>query len=253
MKVHDEGQFSQKENVEVFRNLVTPKTVENLKKKFEPMKTDIKKKTQKENSNNKVNLIVKNIEKNSKSAAPFPPPIAAKTKFKPCNLCEENTDDCCTREMKDDCGEIEGLVISIGGRMITTGKKKEGGFTTRNSHGEGGSSVKKKTKFKKIGTPKIIKTSNLEGKRLFFDRYMRTGGNRPTYGGTISTTISNLNPQECCDFRGNLTSQSGELFQTGPRQEDSWLIKEGGDWPEGRPVGSIGRMGEELTDKGGGE
>ena len=53
----------------------------------------------------------------------------------------------------------------------------------------------------------------------------------------------------------NLTSQSGELFQTGPRQEDSWLVKEGGDWPEGRPEGSIRRMGlgEELTDKGGGE
>ena len=85
MKVHDEGQFSQKENVEVSRNLVTPKTVENLKKKFEPMKIDIKKKTQKEKSNNKVNLIVKNIEENSKSVAPSPSPIAAKTKFKPCN------------------------------------------------------------------------------------------------------------------------------------------------------------------------
>ena len=113
--------------------------------------------------------------------------------------------------------------------------------------------MKKKGKSKKIDTPKKKKTSNLEGKRLFFEKFMRTGGNKPTYGGTISTSAFNPNPQEFCDFLGDLTSQSGELLQTGPRQEDSWLVEEGGDWPEKRPVGSNGRMGDEFRDKGGGE
>ena len=97
--------------------------------------------------------------------------------------------------MKDDRGNIERLVILIGGRMITRDKKKEGGFTPGISQGEGGSSVKKRGKSKKIGTPKKNKTSNLKGKQLFFENFMRTGGNRPTYGGTISTSIFNLNPQ----------------------------------------------------------
>ena len=43
--------------------------------------------------------------------------------------------------------------------------------------------------------------------------------------------------------------KSDEPIRSGPRQEDSWLVKEGGDWPERRTMGSIKRMGKELTDK----
>jgi hypothetical protein len=155
-------------------------------------------------------------------------------------------------EEKLKSSNIDNLLISMGGKLITTEKMNEG-TTTQISQGEGGNSTKKKTRNKKIGTPKAKKTSNLEGKKIFFEKFMRTGGNSNTYGGTIFNPVINPNPQEFQNFRGEPASQSGGGLETRPRQRDSELRREGGDWPERRAMGANERMGEQIASEGGGE
>ena len=66
-----------------------------------------------------MNLIVENIEENLRSALPSPTPPEENIKLeKPCNLRDKSIDGC-KRKMKNDCGNVEGLVISI-----STQKKK---------------------------------------------------------------------------------------------------------------------------------
>ena len=71
------------------------------------------------------------------------------------------------KEENNNKKNMEDLVISMGGKFVTTAGGREEGFTTRISQGEGGNSVKKTSKIKKIGTPRKKKNaSNLEGKNF---------------------------------------------------------------------------------------
>ena len=65
------------------------------------------------------------------------------------------------RKKEENKRSMEDLVILMSGKFITTAGGREEGFTTQISQGEGGNSVKKISRIKKIGTPRKKKnTSN---------------------------------------------------------------------------------------------
>ena len=113
--------YQPKKNVHVFKKSVTPKTVESLKKFF---------------GIGKIESIT-----SLKSATPSPLPPTGKIKVKtletPSNLEQE-------RKKEENKKNMEGLVISIGGKLLTMAGESGGG--------EGGYSVNKISKIKNTVT-----------------------------------------------------------------------------------------------------